>query len=224
MAMPKRMAAGRGGRQQDESRRWRRSARNRSRREASASACAVDSQPDPREPTALARPITASVQPPTDSGQAGVLQVGRQMHGDEGELEAAGEEAEHEQHVAAVPEGLRQRLRDRLARQARAGPAASASPARRRRRATSGSIRSTARGEDDERLLPAERLDENVADRREQELAEGAGRGAGAEGERTPASGRSLPKAPRTRLNEQPDEAEADQHAGAEMQHARRRA
>ena len=29
------------------------------------------------------------------------------MHGDEGELEAAGEEAEHQQHVAAMPEGLR---------------------------------------------------------------------------------------------------------------------
>ena len=32
------------------------------------------------------------------------------MHGDEEELEAAGEEAEHEQHVAAVPERLGQRL------------------------------------------------------------------------------------------------------------------
>ena len=36
------------------------------------------------------------------------------MGGDEGELEAAGEEPEHQQHVAAMPEGFGQRLCDRL--------------------------------------------------------------------------------------------------------------
>ena len=53
--------------------------------------------------------------------------------------------------------------------------------------------------------MPAELLDQDVADRRKQELAEGAGRGAGAEGHRPPVSGRSLPKAPSTRLKEQPE-------------------
>ena len=40
--------------------------------------------------------------------QAAVDQIGRQMRGDEGELEAAGEEAEHQQHIGAVRERLGQ--------------------------------------------------------------------------------------------------------------------
>ena len=36
------------------------------------------------------------------------------MHGDEGELEAAGEEAEHQQHVGAVAEGFGERGPERL--------------------------------------------------------------------------------------------------------------
>ena len=58
----------------------------------------------------LNRPITAMVQAPTCGAEPAVDQIGRQMHGDEGELEAAGEEAEHQQHVAAMPERLDQRL------------------------------------------------------------------------------------------------------------------
>jgi hypothetical protein len=38
------------------------------------------------------------------------------MRGDEGELEAAGEEAEHEQHIGAVPEGFGERVPERLRR------------------------------------------------------------------------------------------------------------
>jgi hypothetical protein len=92
------------------------------------------------------------------------------MRGDEGELEAAGEEAEHEQHVAAVPERLRERLRDRLARRRRtAGLRRVATPGeheRERHRNEHG------HGKDDERLVPAEAVDEEVRDRREEELAE----------------------------------------------------
>ena len=43
-------------------------------------------------------------------GEAAVDQVGWQVQGDEAELEAAGEEAEHEQDVGAMPEGLGQGL------------------------------------------------------------------------------------------------------------------
>ena len=43
------------------------------------------------------------------------------MHGDEQELEAAGEEAEHQQHVRAVPEGFGQRIAQRLLAARRAG-------------------------------------------------------------------------------------------------------
>ena len=49
--------------------------------------------------------------PGADVGaEPAVEQIGRQVHGDEGELEAAGEEAEHQQHVAAMAERLAQRL------------------------------------------------------------------------------------------------------------------
>ena len=46
------------------------------------------------------------------------------MDGDESELEAAGEEAEHQQHIAAMAEGLDQRLLGRLRRRAGDGAAA----------------------------------------------------------------------------------------------------
>ena len=50
------------------------------------------------------------------------FEIGRQVHGDEGELEAAGEEAEHEQHIGAVLERLGQGLADRLVRNGRGAP------------------------------------------------------------------------------------------------------
>ena len=67
-----------------------------------------------------------SERPAADLGrETAVDQIGRQMHGDEGELEAAGEEAEHQQNIGAVPErlgrGLLHRLRSAAA--ARAGRA-----------------------------------------------------------------------------------------------------
>ena len=44
-----------------------------------------------------------------------IAQIGGHVRGDEGEMEAAGEEADDEQVVAAVTESFAQRLRDRLA-------------------------------------------------------------------------------------------------------------
>ena len=71
--------------------------------------------------------------------------------------------------------------------------------------------------------MPAERLDEGAAERRIEELAEGAGGGAGAEGERTPGFRQELAEGADDEVEGAAGEAEADQHAGAEMQHARRR-
>jgi len=45
---------------------------------------------------------------------AAIDQIGRQVHRDERELKAAGEEAEHQQHIGAMAERLRQRRLERL--------------------------------------------------------------------------------------------------------------
>ena len=71
--------------------------------------------------------------------------------------------------------------------------------------------------------MPAERIDQDVADRREQELTERARRGAGAEGHRAPVFGQELAEGAEHEIERAARQAEADQHAGAEMQHARRR-
>ena len=62
----------------------------------------------------LNRPMAPSVQAADLGRQSAIDQIGRQMHGDEQQLEAAGEEAEHQQNVAAMAEGLGQRLQQRL--------------------------------------------------------------------------------------------------------------
>ena len=50
----------------------------------------------------------SSKRPAADlGGKAAIDQIRRQMHGDESELEAAGEEAEHQQNVAAMAECFR---------------------------------------------------------------------------------------------------------------------
>ena len=67
------------------------------------------SQPEASEPTMLNSPIAAMVQPPTVA-EAAVDEIGRHVHGDEGELEAAGEVAENQQHVGAMADRLRHRL------------------------------------------------------------------------------------------------------------------
>ena len=144
------------------------------------------------------------------------------MRGDEGELEAASEETEHEQHVAAVPECLGERLRDRLARGRRwtAGlrrVAAAGEHERERHRNEHG------HGKDDERLVPAEAVDEKVRDRREEELAERARRGAGPEGERPPFRRQELAEGAEDEVERRAREAEADEHAGAEMHQPGRR-
>ena len=53
--------------------------------------------------------------PGADVGrEPAIHQIGGQVHGDERQLEAAGEETEHEQHVGAVGKGLAQGVGQRL--------------------------------------------------------------------------------------------------------------
>ena len=175
---------------------------------ASASTCGVESQPAESESDGVGEPDHRERPAADRGGEAGILEIGRQVRGDEGELEAAGEEAEHQEHVGAVLEGLASAPARSTGSAAARGPphrCVGAGAARRERKRERQHQEHGGR-EDHERLMPAERVDQDVADRREEELAEGAGRRARP---RRPCgrqfSGRSLPKAPSTRLNEQPE-------------------
>ena len=75
-------------------------------------------------------------------------------------------------------------------------------------------------GEDHQRVLPAEPVHQRDRERRKQELAERAGRGAEAEGERAPLRRHQFAEGADHEVNESRDEAEADQHAGREVEHA----
>ena len=136
------------------------------------------------------------------------------MHGDEGELEAAGEEADHQQHVAAVAEGLGQRVAERLRRGA----------VRRRR---CGSLRGVDSTSDSGTIsaisnaanivsvdLPAEQADQRDRERRKQKLSERAGRGAEAEGGRAPLRRHQLAERANHDGESTARQAEADQDAG----------
>ena len=61
----------------------------------------------------LNRPMSAMVHAGVGP-EPSVHEVGRQVHGDEGKLEAAGEETHHQQHVAPVAEGFDECLTRRL--------------------------------------------------------------------------------------------------------------
>ena len=86
----------------------------------------------------LNRPISRDGPGAGLGAEPAVDQIGRQVHGDEGELEAAGEEAQHQQHVAAMAERLDQRLRDDCGLRGRSRRA----PTRRRQHSDSGSTSS----------------------------------------------------------------------------------
>ena len=73
-----------------------------------------ESTPEVIEPMMLKRPISADRVAAIDRRDADVVEIGRQVDGDEGDLEAADEEAGDEQLVGAVAEGLAERLEDRL--------------------------------------------------------------------------------------------------------------
>ena len=66
--------------------------------------------------------------------------------------------------------------------------------------------------------MPAERIDQHVADGREQELTEGARRRAGAEGHGAPFRRQELAEGAEHQVERAAGQTEADQHAGADMQ------
>ena len=123
------------------------------------------------------------------------------MHGDERELKAAGEEAEHQQHVGAMPEGFDKRLLERL-RARRDGEVART---RRRQRDRSGNTSSIMPANINSVLCQA-----NASIR---PTASGENRNCPNEPAAVPApkaierqlSGTSLPSAPTTIGNEQPE-------------------
>ena len=64
------------------------------------------SQPATYVPTMLKSPISASAVTATCGGMPAVGQIRGQVHADEHDLEAADEEAQRQEHVAAMPERL----------------------------------------------------------------------------------------------------------------------
>src|SRR5258707_13372459 len=94
----------------------------------------------------------------------------RRIGHDEGELETAGEEAQHKQHVAPVAEGFDERLTRRLR------PCGCGSRCRLRRRKREGQRQhqKDRSGKDEQRGLPGERMDQRGREWRIEELAERA--------------------------------------------------
>ncbi len=152
-------------------------------------------------------------------GQPAVDQERRHVHGDEGELEAAGEIAEHEQHIGAVADRLAQGLAERLLRPAR-GRARARGNGRECERGRQH--QQHARGKHQERVLPAERAHQKDCERRIEKLPERAGRGAGAEADQPPVLGQELAERREHDGERAAREAEADEHAGGEIEHAGR--
>ncbi|MEH2625071.1 hypothetical protein V1292_003126 [Bradyrhizobium sp. AZCC 1719] len=117
-------------------------------------------------------------------GNAAIDEIGRQMYGDEGELEAAREEAEHQQHVGAMTERFRQRgLEGLLLGGRRIGRCCGWWRCQRQRQRHDKEHQCR---KYNERCLPAELIDNGHAEGSEQELAERTSSRAGAERETAP--------------------------------------
>src|ERR671924_1116625 len=107
------------------------------------------------------------------------------MHGDEEDLEAAGEESQHEQHITLVAKRLAERLCHRLLGLAGRRDRPAGLPWRRERERQWHDEEYDG-GEGDERVLPTDAVNERHRQRREHELPERAGGRPGAECERAP--------------------------------------
>ena len=142
------------------------------------------------------------------------------MHGDEGQLKAAGEEAEHQQHIGAMAERFRQRRLERLLVR---GRHIRRCRGRGRERERQRHDQQHQTGEYHQRRLPAEIVDQRHAERREQELAERSGRSAGAERDAAPLRRQQLAECGQHQIERAAGQAEADQDAGAEIERQRRR-
>ena len=146
------------------------------------------------------------------------------MDGDEAELKPAGEEADDEQNVGAVPQRLGQRLLEglRLARP-RGRPAGGLVRPRRADRKRQRNDQQHQHGKDLERRLPAECIDQADAQRREQELPERTGCRAGAERRGAPAFRQELAERRDDQVERTAREPEADQDAARQIEHGRGR-
>ena len=146
-----------------------------------------------------------------------VHQIGRHVHGDECELEAAGEEAEHEQHVGAMTDRLRQRLPQRLGRHAMHRSCLRRAPSR--SQATAAAPAACPRRRPRSAVCQPNASISETRERRIEKLAERARRRAGAEGQRTPARRQQLAESAEHDRERTAGEAEADEHAGPEIEH-----
>ena len=144
------------------------------------------------------------------------------MGGDEGELEAAGEEAEHQEHVGAVPERFGQRLPDRLVRH-RAGPddVGVAPPGRVASASDSGSDHEDREGEDHQGLMPAEGCRSGRCRWREQKLPERSGCRAGPERHGPAFLGQQLGEGAQNEVERTPGEPKPISTPAPRVQHAR---
>ena len=144
------------------------------------------------------------------------------MHGDERELKAAGEEAEHQQHIGAMTEGFGERMLEGLL--FAAGDLAGRRDGGRRQRQRQRHHQQHQTGEHDQGRAASRNC-------RACATPNGANRNCPNDPAAVPApsatprhsGGNSFPNADSTRLNEQPDKPEADQNAGAEIERQRRR-
>ena len=141
------------------------------------------------------------------------------MRGDESQLEAAGEKAQHQQHIAFMPEGFRQSLRDGLF----------GSRTRRFLTQRTGGQRDRQRQhqqqgatEQDRGFLPADRIDQRAGNRGKQELSERAGRRARAERNAAPLFWQDFAESRQHHVERATRQTEADQPACRHRQTGRR--
>ena len=130
------------------------------------------------EPAMLNSPMIAIDQLPTSGDSPHWTRIGGHVDVDEGEVEAADEEADHQQPIGAIAPGARQRLHEAQVGLARRVLGLAA------QRIGERDHSDEEHREIDQRILPLERRDEALADGREDELAERRGGGGDAEDQR----------------------------------------
>ena len=166
----------------------------------------------------LNRPISISAVTATLRRQALVGEVRRQVHADEHDLEAADEEADREQHVAAMRERFAHRLGRRLLERRRRRRAAS-----RPARAASGTIaRPMTPSAISAPYQPSVRQQE-VRRRQHRELSERAGGRRDAERHAALLRRKASPEHAGDDRERESREPGADEHARREHEHQRRR-
>ena len=174
-------------------------------------------QPSRRERAEDVRQSDGAERHAADPGiEAAVGEELRQMAGDEGELETAGEKAEHQQNVGRLRESLLQRAAERL--RAVRGAGVRARCGRRRPQREGERNNDDGRGgEDDQRGFPSDRVDEHRREGRTDELAERARRRAEAQPETALLRRQQLREGAQHDIERTSGESEADHHAAGDV-------